>query len=272
MNREATAARTWHHGLVARWWAEFNQGGDDVDYFRRAIVASGEPALDAGCGTGRLLLPLLRAGLDVDGSDASPDMLGWCRRSAAAEGLTATLYPQAMHQLDLPRRYRTIVVCGAFGLGGTRADDLTGLRRMHSHLEPGGMLVMDHTLPNHEMSRTWGWWAQQPELPRPWPKRSDRRRAADGTELELRSRTLAFDPLEQTTTLEMRASHYVDDVEVASETNTIDICIYLKNEIELMLRMAGFGDIAVSAIPEDRPARPWGDARIVFRATRGADA
>lgn len=266
------AARTWHHGLVARWWAEFNQGGDDVDFFRRAIIASGEPALDAGCGTGRLLLPLLRAGLDVDGSDVSSDMLAWCRKAADAEGLKTTLYTQAMHQLDLPRRYRTIVVCGAFGLGGTRADDLDGLRRIHAHLEPGGMLVMDHTLPNREMSKTWMAWVEQPELPSRWPKRSDRRRAADGTELELRSRTLAFDPLEQTTTLEMRASHYVDGVEVASETNSIDICIYFKNEIELMLQLAGFRDIVVSSIAEDRPPRPWSDDRIVFHATRGADA
>jgi len=272
MNREVPAARTWHYGLVARWWAEFNQGGDDVDYFRRAIAASGEPALDAGCGTGRVLIPLLRAGLDVDGCDVSSDMLAWCRKSADAEGLKTTLYPQAMHQLDLPRRYRTIVVCGAFGLGGTRADDFAGLRRIHAHLEPGGMLVMDHTLPNHEMSRTWAWWAQQPELPRTWPKRSDRRRAADGTELELCTRTLAFDPLEQTTTLEMRASHYVDDVVVATETNAIDICIYFKNEIELMLQLAGFHDIVVSSILEDRPPRPWDDDRIVFHATRGADA
>jgi hypothetical protein len=24
-------SRTWHHGLMARWWAEFNTGGDDID-------------------------------------------------------------------------------------------------------------------------------------------------------------------------------------------------------------------------------------------------
>ncbi len=77
---------------------------------------------------------------------------------------------------------------------------------------------------------------------------------------------LAFDPLEQTTTVEMRATHYVDGVEVASETNAIDINIYFKNEIELMLELAGFHDVQVTALPEDRPPRAWDDARIVFRA------
>ena len=73
---------TWHYGLVARWWAEFKVGGEDVEYFRGVIERCGEPALDAGCGTGRLLLPFLRSNMDVDGCDVSPDMLGWCAAKA----------------------------------------------------------------------------------------------------------------------------------------------------------------------------------------------
>ena len=48
--------QTWHHGLVADWWAEFNLDGPEIDYFGR-FVADGQPALDAGCGAGRLLVP-----------------------------------------------------------------------------------------------------------------------------------------------------------------------------------------------------------------------
>ena len=133
---------TWHHGLVARWWAEFNHGGPEVEYFR-PFVAEGQPALDAGCGTGRLLLPYLRDGLDVDGCDVSPDMLAECRRLAAAEGLEPTLYAQALHELELPRRYGTIVCCGTFGLGSTREQDAQALARLHDQLEPGGLLALD---------------------------------------------------------------------------------------------------------------------------------
>ncbi len=262
----SSSVRTWHHGLVARWWAEFNEGGDDVEVFRDAIAAAGEPVLDAGCGTGRLLLPLARAGVDVDGSDASADMLDWCARRLAGEGLSAALYPLAMHELELPRRYRTALVCGAFGLGVDRAADLEGLRRLHRHLEPGGLLLMDHHLPNLEHPRGWISWVEAPQLPRPWPSHGDRRRAADGTELELRTRQLAFDPLEQTTTLEIRASHYVDGAEVAVETSTIHIDLYFKREIELMLRVAGFREITVLAFGEQRAPLPWQDRRILFRA------
>ena len=74
-------AQTWHYGVVARWWAEFNVDGPEIDYFR-VFVEAGQPALDAACGTGRLLIPYLHAGLDVDGSDISPDMLALCRERA----------------------------------------------------------------------------------------------------------------------------------------------------------------------------------------------
>ena len=259
--------RTWHHGLMARWWAEFNEGGDDIELFRRAIARFGEPALDAGCGTGRLILPFLRTGIDVDGSDASRDMLEWCRTRAAAEGITVELYHQPMHALSTRRRYRTVVVCGAFGLGGTRHDDVEGLRRIRAHLEPGGTLVMDYDLPNHELSRGWSSWVKKPELPQPWPNSGDRRRARDGTELELRTRVLAFDPLRQTMTREMRASHFVDGAEVKTETSAIDINIYFMSEIELMLELAGFRDVVVESFAEARAPRPWIDPKIVFYAT-----
>ena len=42
--------KTWHHGLVAQWWAEFNEGGPEVPYFQKLIERYGQPDLDVGCG------------------------------------------------------------------------------------------------------------------------------------------------------------------------------------------------------------------------------
>jgi SAM-dependent methyltransferase len=74
------APQTWHYGLVADWWAQFSEAApEELAYYRAPIERNGQPALDLACGTGRLLLPLLRARLDIDGCDLSPDMLGRCR-------------------------------------------------------------------------------------------------------------------------------------------------------------------------------------------------
>jgi SAM-dependent methyltransferase len=261
------SAETWHHGLVARWWEEFNIGGDDIAYFESIVRESGEPALDAGCGTGRILVPLLQNGIDADGADAAPDMLAACKRVLDEASLQTNLTCQAMHELSPRRRYRTVLMCGAFGLGGSRLDDIEGLRRVQASLEPGGTFVMDHHLPNFG-KRAWQSWVVEPELPQPWPDREDRRRCRDGTELAINARTLTFDPLEQTTLREIRTRHYRDGKVIAEEAYSIRINLYFKGEVELMLEAAGFDNIRVSAGFDDRPPKPWQDERLFFRAER----
>ena len=237
---------TWHHGLVARWWAEFNHGGPEIDYFRRFIEDGGEPALDVACGTGRLLVPYLRAGLDVDGADVSADMIALCREAAEREGLSPTLYVAPMHRLDPARRYRTIVLCGGFGLGSTRQQDAQALARFRELLEPGGTLVLDNEVP-YANSRSWRYWLRdgRATLPEEWRQPGDRRRGSDGAEYALTTRTVSFDPLRQRVTGEIRASMWRDDELVAEETHRIDMTHYFRDELVLMLERAGFGEIDV---------------------------
>jgi SAM-dependent methyltransferase len=259
--------QTWHYGLVARWWAEFNRDGPEVAYFRR-FVEDGQPALDVGCGTGRLLLPYLRAGLDVDGCDVSADMIALCREQAARDGLTPTLFVQPMHELAPPRRYRTIYVCGAFGLGSTWEQDREALRRFHEHLEPGGTLVLDNEVPYSDPKR-WAQWTRQgrAELPEAAPPPRERRRGSDGAEYELRSRGLALDPLDQTLTLAMHALMWRDGEPVAEEEHEISIRHYFRNELVLMLEQAGFDDVLVEGNHNGRPATP-DDEFLVFVASK----
>lgn len=240
--------QTWHYGLVARWWAEFNLDGPEIDYFRR-FVEDGQPALDVACGTGRLLVPYLRAGLDVDGCDISPDMLALCRERAEREGLAPpNLYAQAVHELDLPRRYRTIVFCGGFGLGGHREHDVEGLSRLYRHLEPGGVLVLDNEVPYAD-SHLWPYWLgeKRQELPRPWRAGGDRRVGSDGAEYELRSRVVDLDPLTQRVLREMKASMWRDGQLQAEEEHVLALTMYFTDELLLMLERAGFSDVELRA-------------------------
>ena len=74
---------TWHYGLIARWWAEFNKAEPhELDYYRSAIRKFGEPVVDLGCGTGRFLVPLSAEGFDIDGVDISADMIAAARDHA----------------------------------------------------------------------------------------------------------------------------------------------------------------------------------------------
>jgi SAM-dependent methyltransferase len=238
--------QVWHYGLVAQWWAEFNVAGPEIAYVQKLIERYGQPALDVACGTGRLLLPYLRAGLDVDGCDISPDMLARCREKGARAGLSPRLYAQAMHELDLPRTYKTIFVCGAFGLGGDRQQDVEALRRFYRCAAPGGVLVLDNYLPYGSPQR-WQYWVRENrrQLPEAWPPSGERRRAADGAEYEARMRLVDIDPLEQLMTLQIRHEVRRDGRLMAAEENTLKERLYFKNELLMMLEQAGFGDVTV---------------------------
>ncbi|MFL5928256.1 MAG: class I SAM-dependent methyltransferase [Gaiellaceae bacterium] len=262
-----TDPQTWHYGVIAEWWAQFNTDGPEIEYFGR-FVESGQPALDAGCGTGRLLLPWLRAGFDVDGCDVSGDMVALARERARREDVRPTLFVQPLHELAPARRYRTVVVCGVFGLGTTRAQDERALVRLHDALEADGTLLLDNQAP-YFYGKRWRQWTPEERrlLPEPWPPPGERRRAADGSEYRLRSRAVDVDPLDQRIALEMLAEKWVDDHEVASETHAITIRMYFRDELVMMLERAGFTEIDVSGGYTDAEPTP-DDEYLVFSARR----
>lgn len=259
-------ATTWHHGLIARWWANFNLRGPEIEFFRTYAEAS-QPALDVGCGSGRLLVPWLVDGLDVDGVDASADMIEVCRTAALARGVEPTLHVQPTHLLDLDRRYGTIVACGVFGLGGTRADDLEGLHRLRDHLLPGGVLVLDYEVAEFDDDR-WQRWRERPVDDSPPPEPA-RRLAPDGFHYALRHRFVGVDLAERSVTRELQAWQWQGDELVAHEAHTLVANVYTSDEIAALLRSVGFPDVRVLGGYHGGPPAEL-DAFHVFVATAPA--
>ncbi|MDR3645640.1 MAG: class I SAM-dependent methyltransferase [Clostridia bacterium] len=117
-----------------------------ADYLRRLFEcygASPRLILDLGCGTGSLLMELVRAGYEVVGADANPMML-----SAAAQKLAgseaAVLVCQRMQELDL---YGTVdaAVCMLDGINHLKSarEVLAAFRRVSLFLNPGGLFIFD---------------------------------------------------------------------------------------------------------------------------------
>jgi ubiquinone/menaquinone biosynthesis C-methylase UbiE len=135
-------------GLMALSWDPLRgdtSQWEDRALFQQLIGELGQPVLDVGCGTGRLLLDYLALGVDIDGLEVSPDMLAILRDKAAAAGLDVNgrLHEGAMEEMDLPRRYALILVpSSSFQLLVEPAAAAEAMRRFLSHLTPGGSLVM----------------------------------------------------------------------------------------------------------------------------------
>ncbi len=106
------------------------------------------PVLDLGCGTGRVLIPLLEAGVDADGVDLHPAMLERLKAKAEAKGFHPHLAAADMRDFTMPRRYaRVICAFNTFAHCGSIDDQIATLRCCREHLEPGGALVLHMAYP-----------------------------------------------------------------------------------------------------------------------------
>src|SRR5439155_18848462 len=78
----ADASQTWNR-LAPYYdtWVPPDEG--DRDFYVDQALRSGGPAVELGPGTGRVTLPIARAGVRVIGVDSSAEMLEICRRRAA---------------------------------------------------------------------------------------------------------------------------------------------------------------------------------------------
>lgn len=147
---------------------EYRRRRDDVRFYRTLADERGGPILDLGCGTGRLMAPLLRAGHTVVGVDSAPAML---RLAAARIGRLAA--PARGRALLVRADLRTLAIAPRFGFAvaafhaiqhlatdAELARFFTGAARA---LVPGGWLAFDTFAPNARLlarardpRRRWG--------------------------------------------------------------------------------------------------------------------
>jgi len=120
----------------------------DVGFFVDAASQAGSPVLEVGCGTGRVLIPTARAGLDIVGLDLSSQMLDVCRgrlrEEPAAVQQRVTLVRADMRQFDLGRSFTLATIpFRPFQHLLTMEDQLACLACIRRHLVDGGWLIFD---------------------------------------------------------------------------------------------------------------------------------
>jgi SAM-dependent methyltransferase len=228
---------------------------NEFGFYRRWLEDHPGPALEAGCGTGRILLKLLAAGFDVEGMDASHDMLQLCRDKASARDLAPVLYRQLMQRMDIARSYVTIFVpFASFALMTDLNDARQALERFFHHLTPGGDLLFSTYLPRDTAS-------ERPE----WIQCGSLFHPTRG--LVRVSMASAVDRDAQVATDYHRFEVMDGDAVVETVVHSIRLRWYQRNEMTGMLEAAGFRDIRVWGDHSDREATP-DDRVLVFGGAR----
>jgi len=226
-----------------------------LDFYLELARETDGPVLDVGCGTGRILLPCLKAGVAVDGLDLFPGMLSRLREKASALGFSPQLYRASMSAFRLPRRYALIMIpFNTFVHNLTADDQIATLKACRDHLQPGGMLAFDTAFPGAA-------WIAQPngtrelEMETPHPETGLPVRMWD---------TRTFDRVQQ-------LQHSYNEIEMLDANGTV-IATYpsktslrwiYKHEMELLLRIAGFARWSILGGFDGRPLLNETDVMIV---------
>ena len=206
----------------------------ELDRWMKYARAAPGPVLEVMCGSGRFLVPLALAGIDIDGVDASVDMLAACTRKCRERELSAGIYESRVQDLDLPRRYAlAFIASGSFGLLVDAADYERGLRKLFEHLRPDGSIVLEAETSAAALNRAGRWFGRWWDRP-------------DGARIVSRDLT-RYDPA--TTDVEEGFGIYelyVDGRLVETEMNNFVRRFWTEGALEAELRAAGFVDVDIT--------------------------
>lgn len=147
-----------HYVDAALYDYEYRRRRADVRFYRelaRASTATGRArqVLELGCGSGRIALPLARAGVDVLGVDLSTTMLGRAvariDRLPRAARARVQLIRADLRQLPFTRRFGLILAAfNTFQHVYLASELVTLFRGLRRRLRPGGCLAFDMLVPD----------------------------------------------------------------------------------------------------------------------------
>ncbi len=128
----------------------------DVQFYIDEARKAGSPVLELGCGTGRILLPVAEAGVDIVGLDLSTSMLNILRqklaRSSAEVQARVHLVQGDMRSFSLSQQFTLATIpYRAFLHLLTSKDQRQALTRIRDHLTDNGRLVLNIFDPDLEL-------------------------------------------------------------------------------------------------------------------------
>ena len=129
------------YALVAEWYDSYAVSDVDVPFFLE-VCRGHQAVLELMSGTGRLSLPLIRAGIPLTCLDGSAEMLAVFKRKLAQEQLSALVYEMDVCRLSLPDRYDLIFIpFNSFAEISDAAAQRRVLDGIHRHLLPDGSFI-----------------------------------------------------------------------------------------------------------------------------------
>jgi SAM-dependent methyltransferase len=224
----------------------------DVDFYVEQARRFGGPVLELGCGTGRILLPTAKTGVECVGLDASPEMLAVLASKSPSENVKVV--EGRVEDFELGEG-RFQLITAPFRVMQHMLDvetQLAMLNNVRRHLAPGGVFVFDVFDPKLDQMAI----LEQPEVPGVAFE-------YDGHEMR-RYESVARDLRTQVMTVRFRLAGGPESLQGTSE---LKMRWYYRYELEHLLARAGFGKLEFLGNFQNTPWQPGQDIVVVARTS-----
>lgn len=126
---------------------------DDLPFYLEYAKRATGPILEVGTGSGRLTIPLARAGVEVTALDSSSSMLAKLEARLKSESKHVqdriSIVCTNAQMMELPKQYELIIVpFYTFNYFLTAEEQTAVLRRLLSHLSQTGQVLLDVFVPH----------------------------------------------------------------------------------------------------------------------------
>lgn len=226
---------------------------EDAPFYLELARESGGPVLEIGCGTGRVLLPIARAGVEIEGLDASPAMLSVLRSKLEKEPADVRrrvkLHSGDIRKFRLKKKFRLVTIpFRPLQHMHTLGDQIAALTNAAALLDRNGRLVFDVFFPKFERVTSG---VGEEQLEAEWPIDGGKRRVVR------HFRKDSYDKIRQNFTGRFLIRTYGGDKLVREEQGPLKMTWYTHEQMESLFLHAGlevveeYGSFAKAPLDND---------------------
>ncbi|GAA5101296.1 class I SAM-dependent methyltransferase [Wohlfahrtiimonas larvae] len=206
----------------------------DLEYYQSRLLNNASQILEPAVGTGRIMIPLLQQGYNIQGFDLSKEMLSYCEENLQAVNLPTNIIQQASFtNFNYDQAFDAIIIPSGTFLLMTDYDEIKlALQKFYAALNPNGKLIFDLFFQNNfQLGRT-----------------NIKTFTLSAVEkITLTMTESHIDYAHQVATYIHRYEHWVNNQLTTTELETFRLKWLGIEEIQLLLKEAGFTEITISA-------------------------
>ncbi|PGS98017.1 class I SAM-dependent methyltransferase [Bacillus cereus] len=210
--------------------------GKELEFYLSFIKDKNIKVLEPMCGNGRMLIPFIQNGVDIEGFDISEDMLKVCKEKAEKLNLKPVVSQGRIEEFHTDKKYDLIMIpIGSFSL---LPDSLVenSLQNMKNNLKENGKLLLTVVQGGSETEQILDW--------------IERNRKEINNELIVEYRKVSYDKVQKLLNIKLKYEVIHDEKIAETEIMDFPIRLYDLKEFENILIANGFSQIVVHEIKD----------------------